>query len=510
MVARGLARPEVWLALGIVLFAGLYLAAVGPYWNISPDSARYVGAAQELGDGGFFEKLRFHPPVTALVFGAVLFAFPDGYFALNVTTTLLILLALWFAYLLLRRTIAPRWCLLIILLSLASFELFYESTRLLSEPVYLFASLLALLLLEPPEDERRSRLRELVGGGLLIAAVLTRTIGVTLALAVLLVEAGALRKRRGGSVTVLVLAGLALLAAVLWEVRVAEAGMSGTFKMALLNDPWAARSGYISPGDLMERMLRNRAQGLAIGEFLTGKLSTGVAALDVLLRAGATLTFLAGVLIALRRRVTLTGVYVVLYVAVVTLHLLKGNYQHFRHLVPVLPLLFFFTIVAVRAAARWITARLGPAVAPLLAVTSVVCVSVYLWQGFRTIASQVPEEHQSPFGSYPIKWLNADGQRLALWLAANSEPGVVYAAVHTNIYDLITRRVGRELAPAADLGSEAFGSWLIRHRVRFILLDLTSPVRSRIERQTAARPGRFRLIAELPRASLYQVLPAAN
>jgi len=508
LAPRMLARPEAWLALGVLLFAGLYLAAIGPYWNISPDSVRYVGAARGLADGGFFEKLRFHPPVTSLVFAAVLLVFPDGYSALNATTTLLFILSLWFAYLLLRRTTTRGTCLLILVLSLASRDLFSESTGLLSEPVYMFASLLALVLLERSEEEGRSRLRELAGGGLLVAIPLTRTIGVTLVLAVLLLEGKALLSRRGGSPLVLALAGLGLLATVLWEVRASAPGMSGNFKMELLNDPWASGSGYTSPAGLVERILAHRGKALAIGAVLTGMLSTGITALDALLRAAVTLAFLAGLLIVLRQRVTVTGLYVLLYVAVVMVHVLKRNYEPSRHLVPILPLLFCYTIVGARAAARWITGRLGRRIAPLLAATAVSCVSVYLWHGFHALVKRVPQEHQSPFGSYPIKWSNVDGQRLALWLKHHSAPGEAYAAVHTNIYDLITERIGHELSPPSAGGSEAFAQWLSRNGIRFILLDRTDAgLQNDLLRHTTAQPGRFRLIAELPHASLYQVVP---
>jgi hypothetical protein len=163
-------------------------------------------------------------------------------------------------------------------------------------------------------------------------------------------------------------------------------------------------------------------------------LSTGMPALVALPRAAVTLAFLAGLLIVLRQRVTTTGLYVLLYVAVVMVHILKRNYEPSRHLVPILPLRFCYTIVGARAAARWITGRLGRRIAPLLAATAVGCVSVYLWHGFHALANRVPQEHQSPFGS-----------------------------LQNN---------------------------LLRH--------------------TTVRPGRFRLIAELPHASLYQVLPVVD
>src|SRR5437870_4640091 len=70
------ARDRVLLAV-IALLAVLYLASIGPYWNISPDSATYVGWAKALVAGVPFARGPVQPPVTSFIYAAVLTVFPD-------------------------------------------------------------------------------------------------------------------------------------------------------------------------------------------------------------------------------------------------------------------------------------------------------------------------------------------------------------------------------------------------------------------------------------------------
>lgn len=510
------------LLAGIAGFAGLYLASIGPYWNISPDSASYVRWGSSLAAGAGWGSPPLNPPLTALVFAAVLRLFPTGYTALNVLTPLLIFLSLGFAYGLLERRGGRNLALLAILLSLAATPLYRASTQLLSEPVYMVFSMAALLLLDGYPDRKGGadlgatpagppRLHIWLAGVLLVATLLTRTIGITLALAVLLFEGKALLSRRGGGrPMVIVLAVLALLAAVLWEVRVTRAGMSSNFKMALLDDPWDAESGYTSPAGLVARIVANRERSLAIGELLTGRLSTGVHALDVLLRAGATLAFLAGLLIALQRHVTITGLYVLLYVAVVMLHVLKGDYGPYRHLVPILPLLFYYALEAARRVNRsFARARPGRGMALVLRGLGLLFLFGYLRIGWDRATRGVAEAHYSPFGDYPIKRPeNFDAQRLALWLKHNSRPEDRYAAAQRDMFDVLSERRGDDILLAHTHLREAFVARLDRGGVRYLLVDHSGPaLGDSLLAVVRAYPGRFRLISELPAATLYEVTP---
>src|SRR4026208_1772072 len=65
MEQAGLTRPRLTTAIllaGIAGFAGLYLASIGPYWNISPDSASYVGWGRSLARGAGGGAPRLSPP----------------------------------------------------------------------------------------------------------------------------------------------------------------------------------------------------------------------------------------------------------------------------------------------------------------------------------------------------------------------------------------------------------------------------------------------------------------
>ncbi len=138
------------LLLVVAYIAYQYLAAIGPYWNISPDSATYVEAARSLAGGSAhgIAASRPHPPVTSVLFAPLLAVWPDGYRALNGLNTALLLAALFLAYRLLVRKAGPRHAALTILLTLGSIRFFHESAQLLSEPAYMFLSLLVLFLID--------------------------------------------------------------------------------------------------------------------------------------------------------------------------------------------------------------------------------------------------------------------------------------------------------------------------------------------------------------------------
>lgn len=65
--------PGVLVAFGIVCFAVLHLAAVGPYWEITPDSTVYMEGARAIAEGRPYE-IPLRPPATSLAFSAALTA----------------------------------------------------------------------------------------------------------------------------------------------------------------------------------------------------------------------------------------------------------------------------------------------------------------------------------------------------------------------------------------------------------------------------------------------------
>jgi hypothetical protein len=494
------------LAATAAVFAGLYLASIGPYWNISPDSATYVGWAQGLAAGREWGSPPATPPVTSLVFAGVLALLPGGYVALNAVTKLLSLGAVALAFVLVLRRARPMVAWLVVVLSLASLHLYHASTQLLSEPVYLFASMAALVLLD--ETTRADRAmsrgtgREWLAGGLLLVTVLTRLIGVTLALAMLVVEAW--RWARGARprlsrVAFAVLAGVAVVA---WESFGGSGYAGGWFRAFMVVDPWTPTSDRLS---LLQRVHENRALLRVPGNVLLNSWSSGEKAVDLGLHAAAWLTVGYGVFVSLRRRVTVDGAYLLLYLGVVVVHLLVGGDGDPRFLVPVVPLVFACAIEG----ARSLGASAGPRFGMALGTIGAVYLALYVGGGLAGAIRGVREAHSSPFGAYPIKRpSNYDAERVALRLKAVSRPGERYAAGMRDMFDVISERQGEDLVPARTSPAAEFVSWLDRQEVRYLLVDRTqTPLADSLMAVVRAHPGVFRAVEELPRAGLYEVIP---
>ena len=507
------------LVAGIVILAGMYVASIGPYWNISPDSATYVGWGRSLARGAGWRSTLFQPPVTSLLFAGVLFFFPDGYVALNALTPLLILIALGLAFLLLQREVGRNRALLLVLLSLATTRVYYASTQLLSEPAYMLISLAALFMLNGPSrtvaplamtasaPSRWSR--ELLTGALLILSAMTRTIGITLSIAVLFVEVAALlRSERRPRYVLAACAVLALASVAAWELYTGSGYVINWFRNFRAGPVVATGVGAVSAVGVPPRMLDHVGSVPLAGVMLLNELYTGSNKLDFLLRATATLVFVLGLLLALRRRQGVTELYVFCYAGVVMVHTLVGGDNDPRFMVPIVPLLFLYVFEAARGAfnalARVPATR---ALALPLRLAGGLYLVWFVTVGLRTMAPGIREAHTSPFGDYPIKRsTNYDAERLALFLRSISRPGDRYGAEQTDMYNVITERRGVPLPALEQMSPTDLFAWLSDERVRFFLIDRRLLANGdRLLERLRADTLRFRALAELPRASLFEV-----
>ncbi|MEO5510232.1 MAG: hypothetical protein ABIS27_06340 [Longimicrobiales bacterium] len=460
-------------------------------------------------------------PVTSLILAGVLYFFPDGFVALNALTPLLILASLAFAFALLRREGRQLQALLAVMLSLASVHVYHATTQILSEPAYMFLSLAALLTIETSTAKfdasgadqsagrRKSISGALLAGSLMVAAVMTRTIGIALALAVLLVEAKSLvDKRRSPRLLLGSLAILALVAVVLWDAYTSWAYVGVLFRALFRNDPWLPDSGHLSLVGLVARMRDNLHLLPAAGAMLIEQLSTRRPKLDFLLQVVTTLSFVSGLVIVLRRRLSVTGLYVALYVLIVAVHMVAGGYDEIRFMVPVAPFVFFYTIEAARHLVEYVKSRETSGwPAKMLLAAGAGYVIAFTGGGMLYATAGVRDAHQSPFGDYPIKRpSNYDAERMALWLKAHSGPDERYAAAQKDMFDVITERRGYDIHPGQTTPRDAFVAWLHQERVRYILIDRTGlVVGDSLLAVARDYPSVFRLAAELPGASIYEV-----
>ena len=520
-------RPDVErlftaaLIVAIVAYVAVYLNAIGPYWNISPDSAAYVTRARLLAQGGGLGEPSVHPPVTSIVFALVFRFAPAGYTALNAATTLLFLVGLALAFRLLSPKAGRNRALAAVLASLAFNRFFIESTNLLSEPVYMAVSVFALLMMDAPrrpDPADRLSFRHGVAAAAMVTAVLTRTIGIALGAAAVLVELRARlgRQRPVRPVRPLLLAGgiLSIGVFVAREVKLVTGGWTGAIPhwiTARAIGPDAPSGTVASLPEAAGRLAAEIGSATATGGVLMGAASTGSPTVDAILMAGGTALVIAGLVAALRQGVRVLPLYMLLYLLIVVVHVVKGGFgPGYRHLVPVAPFLFHYAAEGVLACAVPVAARVPRLrLRRILSVAGVVYIAALAHTGWDDARWLARDQHRSPFGAYPIRrYQNYDVQRLAMRLGSLSRPEDAYAGVQIEMHDVLTGRTGHDLLDVPADSPDALAEWLRQLRVRWVLLDRTIPgAVDRVRVYAERYPSSLRLVEQLKGAALYERLP---
>lgn len=491
-----------WLvAGGILLFVTLYLAAVGPYWEISPDSVYYVEGAESLAAGNGYH-IRLRPPLTSMLLSLPAYLFSGSYRAMNAWVSCWALLSAAVSYLFFRsRNGTPR-ALLLTLLLLGSIPLFDLSASLLSDVFFLFFSTAALLLLERRSRASTSWPSAIGAAAAVLAACMVRVAGVALVVAVLGASfGGGLRRSRESRIdwrmAALMLAVLAYVVA--WEYRAYGTGYSPV-EVATQVRPFAVDSERISPADLPARFAGNLPEYRFLGVILSNH---GFRDIGVPLPAGRIVAGLAlvlfglGLVSQLKHEVTVVELYCLVML------LALGFYNPWidtRWFLPLTPLLLLYTAQGIGWAAQH---RPG-----LVRAVVLVTVLGYLASGFVYMARDVPGEHVSPFGSFPVKYTrNYDLQRLAMQLCGRLSEGETYLTMHPDVLAYLARCdvpcEGHSLPLSTD--PEDLFSALRANRARYLLLDENqSAVREYVLPALKAYPERLRLVSKEPMASLYE------
>jgi hypothetical protein len=508
------------MAACMAVLAALYAGATSTYWSISPDSATYVGYAKTLAAGWIPEAPPPQPPVTSLLYAPVLAVFPDGYLALNTLTRVLMFAALALFHALLTRRSGPRHALLVVVLTLASVSFYQASTQLLSEPAYMLFSAAALLLIErvraaptpAASPVRSARVETYVAGVFMVLAVMTRTAGVALPLAVLVsvvVAKESVAPDRRSRTLLVAFAAFALVACVAWEAIVMHGSYWGQFLVDLPGRPAPVYDNAPPPPSAFEMMVANIRLLPAIGSVLLNVSTPEDTSSGLPLRIAATVAWVSGLALAVWRRIGITEVYVAVFAAMATFHIVHmGETDQNRLLVPIIPFLFAFVLEALDEL-RARLARLSTTAPVLLRGALAVYVAAYVILGLRTAIPGVREAHFSPFGSYPIKRPgNYDIERLALWLKANSPSDERFASAQADMLDVIIERRGTDIVSRRAAPPDAFVTWLDGERVRYLFVDHTiANIHEPVMAAVRAYPSRFRLVRELRRASLYEIEP---
>lgn len=500
---------DVALLTAIVLFSLLYLAAISTYWKITPDSATYVSAAESLVSGEGYRvrgrPVMAFPPVTSLIFAIGILLVPYKYLALNATMAIFALLSLLVFYLLFEKEVGKRKAAALVLVAMASIHLFRQTTFLLSDIFYMFFSALALLVRRELGEDGGWR-GYTVLGLLVLMSCMTRLVGITLALAIMIDSSRTLlgkHARRGSAILVILM--LAVSACVLsWEYRNLGLGVSYA-RLAFQEEPWVEGSAYISVAGMVQRLFVNVGGYSLIGSILTNDifddfLGTYHYAKLLALSVFCGL-FFWGLLVSMKKKLTATPTYVAGYLLTVALY--QPHIER-RWLLPILPFLFFFSLAGLKSfteRARDLLGRSAPAIVYSGVAIYMAC---YLGYGLTYMLRRIPEEHRSPFGEHPIKYTyNYDLQRLALWLRDHAASGDSYICQHPLMTDFMTGRRGQTFPFSRD--PTRLLTRLETGRIRYVLVDKTKPAVQRfLIPVIRTYPDQFVLVQEEMRASLYE------
>lgn len=496
----------VLLSAGILLFSLLYLKAVSPYWNITPDSALYITAGQSIARGGGYYlnggRLPSVPPMTSLIFSLSILLFPGSYFALHLAVATLTLASLLLAFVLFKYDLNGYQPLVLVLMSLGSTTLFLHSTFLLSDIVYLFFSLLALTVIELPSRQAKSWPLEILIGMLILAACMTRIVGVALVAAVIVSILISWIAQRATPSAVLVAMLLAVMGFVgFWEYHNKLYGVSN-FQLFLQNEPWVEEAGYMSPAELITRFFQNLDRSEEIARIFSNGIVEHSKLVAALLAPLGIFFFLTGLLIALKKPRRVAAIYTVIYLWVITVF---ETDEVRRYLIPILPFLFYYSFLGIEFVKDKIKAFASPAIPRIISAALACYIVAYLCFGLVGIMRSIPAQRESPFGAYSIKYgENYDTQRLAMWLKDHSKTGDSYLAQHADMMNIITQRNGYNF-PLSSNPKELLD--LLRNKkIRYVLADKKKPeVQKYLLPVIVAHPDKFNLVKDERDASVYLV-----
>jgi hypothetical protein len=303
--------------------------------------------------------------------------------------------------------------------------------------------------------------RWLVIAAVLIAlSILTRSIGVTLAGALLVVLAWRKQWRHAG----LALAVLAVCVAP-WYLRQALAvRANGPLQTAFLIAPdldygLCLPSSSADTANVIVQNFFRTAFGLVFfqlalpQQWVQGALATpsGRTVLIHVLGYLALLLIVLGFVTSARPRVRLLQVYAVLYAAM----LLAWPFEPYRILLPWTPFLLYFLLCGVREVVRFaMRARMQGRAAYLAAVpVAAVLLALFISDDARIVTST---EREYFLREFPIDW--AEVHAVEQWTAQNARPDEVLAAAYAPGLYLATGRQGYYFWPDANPYRLFYGS----------------------------------------------------
>ena len=340
----------------------IYLSTLDNYWKPFWDSALYISLAKSLaaGDGYCYMGLPHakYPFVFPLLLSPIVGLCGLNFLVMRLLILILAIASFWLIYILFRKLTDEGTAFAVMLLTGFSPAVLHLSTWILSEVPYMFFSLCTLCLFIDYGQEKRCFTKTgLLASILLLATIFTRTIGITLAVAVLL---DLLCSSAKGCFTrnakKMVLIGIIIATPLsLWFYRghlvnrqfpfqPEYRGVLNYQKEFFVRVPDNIRSESISYKDFIERIRDNlKVYAETMAHYIANNITSSPARLFLLL------FFLYGYIHRFIKRRTAVEYYFTFYL--ITCIGWWFNLHPERFLAPVIPFIFFYFITGVQSGA---------------------------------------------------------------------------------------------------------------------------------------------------------------
>jgi hypothetical protein len=326
----------------VVLHVALAILLFDPKPFVGGDNAGYMILAESIETGQGYRDIHIpgaprhgqYPPVYPTVL-AIAAALGGGLITFKILSTVFTSTALVFLFLLARRRLSTEGALAVVAPFAASSVLLYYSHWVLSEALFVLLTLIALWAAERLLDGRRWLALSL---GFALLAYLTRSAGLPLVLALLVVLASRRKWRElaaaGGAALSVMVAWWA------WGRMAAGEGAQDYSSNFLLLDPYDPELGMIGPGGLLARVIYN-TRLYAIEVLPESLVGATPGLLTLMLAFVASLLLIALALVAWVRGIRgqrALELFVFLYVTLIVLW--PEAWTDRRFLLPLLPVVF--------------------------------------------------------------------------------------------------------------------------------------------------------------------------
>jgi 4-amino-4-deoxy-L-arabinose transferase-like glycosyltransferase len=500
-------------AVVVIIQAGI----VQPYWSPTWDSAVYLSLARSISLGEGYHYLghphTLYPPGLPLILAGILSAAGPAYGLMRAVMALLALLGGVAAYALLKpRLGAPRAALIGCLFPIA-FPVVHEITFVLSDVPFAFFALAAMALARhSPRPPRGWRLAGLCVS--LLAATAFRTVGLVLVASIGAHGiAGSILRHRGRDALWWAAAAALLLApAAGWILYVSPPtgaepipegipASSSNLDLITRADPRGSDPAPASAADLLRRVRENAGYYAEVGAGVILGRREPIRHLPWT-RYLIILLPLIGLFRLARRRLEPADLFAILYGLV----LLAWPFHYQRFVIPVLPLLFLWTLsgvegIALSGLSIFRRVRIGPSRLPSRIAAGLLLIVALIHLG--QAAGAVDRERARPYYRGAALGIMSASD----WILGNTDPGDVIVVFQAAIVHWLTER--RALIPPWSSPPERQLEMIQRSGASWVMINpMVEGSGGYLRRLVEERKDLFRPAAEVDGVRIWQVVRA--